>query len=281
MPSKEHPKYYVPATAKTLQIMEALAMSKEPLSLQDLTEHTGLPKSSIFAILATLETLQYVERDALNMFRLGLRTLQLGAAATETTNLSQLFHETARKIINECGETVQLTILEQTEVIYVAREDGTQPVQLASNIGGRLPAYATAAGKALLAALPVESLNALFSGRSLPTLTPHTISSLKELKEELRRVAERGYAHDNQEVSEGLECYAAPLFDRTGRVIAAISVSFLSARAKPEHSQVILASVKKSAQEISERMGWRGPASSLQLNNSAYHPNNQVSTPAG
>ena len=91
-------------------------------------------------------------------------------------------------------------------------------------------------------------------------MTAHTISSLNELKADLRLVCERGYAHDNQEVSEGLECFAGPIFDRTGRGVAAISVSFLSARAKPEHSEHILASVKKAAQEISERMGWQATA---------------------
>jgi DNA-binding IclR family transcriptional regulator len=260
MPLDERSKYHVPAAAKSLQILETLAHAKEPVSLQYLTEQTGLPKSSVFAILSTLETLRYVERDASSLFALGLKALQLGAAATQTTNLSQLFHDVARKTVKECGETVQLTILEQTEVIYVAREDGTQPVQLASNIGGRLPAYATASGKALLATLPEGSLDALFSGRPLPSLTARTISSLNELKADLRLVRERGYAHDNQEVSEGLECFAGAIFDRTGRGVAAISVSFLSARAKPEHSEHILASVKKAAQEISERMGWQATA---------------------
>lgn len=260
MPLEKRPKYYVPAAAKTLQILETLAQAREPVSLQDLTELTGLPKSSVFALLSTLETLRYVERNAAGLFCLGLKALQLSAAATQTTNLSQLFHDVARKTVRECGETVQLSILEQNEVIYVAREDGTRPVQLASNIGGRLPAYATASGKALLATLPEGSVDALFSGRPFPSLTAHTISSLNELKTELRLVCERGYAHDNQEVSEGLECFAAPIFDRTGRGVAAVSVSFLSARARPEHDQYIMTLVKEAAQEISERMGWQAPA---------------------
>ena len=120
MPLDERSKYHVPAAAKTLQILETLAHAKEPVSLQYLTEQTGLPKSSVFAILSTLETLRYVERDASSLFALGLKALQLGAAATQTTNLSQLFHDVARKTVKECGETVQLSILEQTEVIYVA-----------------------------------------------------------------------------------------------------------------------------------------------------------------
>lgn len=260
MPLKKRPQYFVPAVAKTLQILEVLAATKEPVTLPSLTEQTHLPKSSIYSILATLEMHQYIERDSANTFRLGLRALQLGAAATLTTNLSQLFHEAARKIVKECGETVQLTILDQTEVIYVAREDGTQPVQLATNIGGRLPAYATASGKALLSALPNVSLEALFTGRSLPKLTERTISSLRQLEAELSVVRERGYAHDDQETSEGLECMAAPIFDRTGQVIAAISVSFLSARATQERCENILASVQKAAHEISDRMGWNASA---------------------
>jgi IclR family KDG regulon transcriptional repressor len=257
MVSTKRSKYYVPAVAKTIAILEALAASDNPVTLQSLTEHTGLPKSSVYAILATLEMHQYVERDAANTYRLGLKALQIGAAATQTANVSQLFHEAARRIVKACGETAQLTILDQTEVIYVAREDGTQPVQLASNIGGRLPAYATASGKTLLAALPTESLDQLFAGRSLPTLTARTINSLSQLKQELRRIREVGYAHDNQETSDGLECVAAPIFDRNGQVVASISASFLSARSNPEHFQRVLQLVKTAAYEISTHMGWR------------------------
>jgi len=260
MPLKKHPKYHVPAAAKTLHILEALAAFERPVTLQELTEHTGLPKSSVHSILATLETLRYIEREAANTFRLGPKAVQIGAAAQRTTNLSQLFHQTARKIVQECGETVQLTILDQAEVIYVAREDGTQPVQLASNIGGRLPAYATASGRVLLAALPETSIEALFARRPFPTLTARTISSLNQLKPELGLVRERGYAHDDQETSEGLECLACPIYDRTGQVVAGISVSFLSVRATPEHLQHILELVQRGAQAISEQMGGRVPA---------------------
>ncbi len=256
MPSKKTPKYYVPATAKTLQILEALAAFDKPATLQDLIDYTRLPKSSVYVILTTLETLRYVERDSANTFRLGPKAIQFGAVATQAANLSQLFHQAARKIVDECGETVQLAILDQAEVIYVAREDGTRQVQLVSRIGRRLPAHATGLGKVLLAALPADSIDTLYANRSLPTLTARTISSASQLKAELKLVRERGYAHDNQESSEGLQCLAAPIYDHTGQAIAAVSVSFLSARATPEHYQCILSSVQSAAQEISVGMGW-------------------------
>jgi DNA-binding IclR family transcriptional regulator len=260
MPLKKTPKYNVPATAKTLQILEALAVLDKRATLQELVEQTGLPKSSVYVILATLETLRYVERDTANTYRLGPKAIQFGAAATQTANLSQLFHQAARKIVEECGETVQLAILDQAEVIYVAREDGTRQVQLVSRIGRRLPAHATGLGKALLAALPEDSFNALFANRQLPALTAHTINSVSQLRAELNLVREQGYAHDDQESAEGLQCLAAPIYDHTGHAVAAISVSFLSARASPEHFQCILASIKSAAQEISMGLGGRIPA---------------------
>jgi DNA-binding IclR family transcriptional regulator len=260
MPLKTLPKYYVPATAKTLQILEALAFFENPVTLHDLTAHTGLPKSSVFVILSTLETLRYIERDAANNYRLGPKAIQFGAIATQTTNLNQLFHQAARKIVEECGETVQLAILDQTEVIYIGREEGTRPVQLVSRIGRRLPAHATGLGKVLLAALPDETLDALYDKPALPALTANTIRSVNQLKVELSLVREQGYAHDNQESAVGLNCLAAPIYDHSGQAVAAISVSFLSARASPDHCQCILRSVQRAAQEISERMGANIPA---------------------
>jgi len=260
MVSKNQPKYFAPAAAKTVQILEALVELDKPVTLQDLIEYTDLPKSSVYVILATLESLRYVERDTTKMFRLGPKAIQIGAAAIQKTNLSQHFHQIARRIVEECGETVQLAILDQTEVIYIAREDGTRQVQLVSNVGRRLPAHATGLGKALLATLPNGDIDALYAGRQLPILTAHTIKTLDQLKEELDRVRELGYAHDNQESSEGLQCLAAPIYDYTGHAVAAISVSFLTVRASPEHFQCILDSVKRAARDISERMGGSVPA---------------------
>lgn len=259
---KKRPKYYVPAVAKTLQVLETLAGADTPATLQSLTHETHLPKSSIYAILATLEMHQYVERDGANAFRLGPRALHLGTAK-QTTNLSQLFHTESRRIVEECGETVQMAILDQSEVIYIAREDGNQPVQLVSQIGKRLPAYATALGKALLATLPDSYVDALFAGRTFATLTPSTISSLAQLKTDLGCVRERGYAHDDQESAIGLQCLAAPILNHTGQAVAAISVSFLSARATPEHFQHILQLVQTAARDMSSRMGWRLPVYEL------------------
>lgn len=259
MPSNNARKYNVPATAKTLQILEALAILDKGATLQELIEQTGLPKSSVFVILATLETLRYVERDASNIYHLGPKAIQFGAAATQTANLSHLFHRAARKVVEECGETVQLAILDQTEVIYVAREDGTRQVQLVSRIGRRLPAHATGLGKALLAALPEETITAMYTNRQLPILTARTINSVSQLKTELNHVREQGYAHDDQESAEGLQCLAAPIYDHDGHAVAAISVSFLSARSSQEHFQCILTSIKSAAQEITMGIGGRIP----------------------
>ncbi len=260
MPADKNPKYYVPAAAKTVQILEALAETEKPVSLQELTERTGLPKSSVYVILATLKSLRYVERDEAGMFQLGPKAVQIGAAATQNTNLSQQFHQAARRIVDECGETVQLAILDQTEVIYVAREDGNQPVQLVSNVGRRLPAHATGLGKALLASLPEDYLDALYARRQLSVLTPNTISTLNQLKADLELTRQRGYALDDQESAEGLQCLAAPIYDHTGHAVAAISVSFLAARTNQDHFQCILESVRRAAKNITERMGGSFPA---------------------
>ena len=254
MPNKT-PKYFVPATAKTLRILEALAILGKPVTLQRITEDTGFPKSSIFSILVTLESLRYIERDSDNRFNLGPKSVQFGAATLQSTNLGLLFHQNAHKIVEECGETVQLAILDRAEVIYIGREDGTREVQLVSHIGRRLPAHATAIGKAMLSTLPDEIIDEIYNGQDLPGLTANTIRSIDQLKAELNRIRKQGYAHDNEETSKGLQCLAAPIIDKTGRAVAAISVPFLSARATPEHFDCIFTAVKRSAKEISERMG--------------------------
>ena len=106
---------------------------------------------------------------------------------------------------------------------------------------------------------PDGYINTLYSGRQLTVLTPNTIRTLNQLKAELNRIREFGYAHDNQEYAEGLQCLAAPIYDRTDQAVASISASFLSARANPDHFQCIADSVKRAAKDISEWMGGRIP----------------------
>jgi DNA-binding IclR family transcriptional regulator len=130
----------------------------------------------------------------------------------------------------ELDETVQLAILDDLDVVYIDKVEGTRPLRLISNVGGRLPAYVTGIGKALLAGLPDSVLESRFRGVELEGYTAQTITSGDALIEVLRDVRRQGYATDDGEYTYGVFCVAVPIRDKSNSVVAAMSCSVPKAR---------------------------------------------------
>jgi DNA-binding IclR family transcriptional regulator len=160
-----------------------------------------------------------------------------------------------RSIVDALNETVQLAVLDGVDTVYLARIDCSHPVRLASQVGVRLPAYATGLGKALLAGLPHEELTARLRNCSLTAFTAHTITSVVVLLRELNAIRERGYASDNEEYTPGLRCVAVPIRDRHGHDTAAMSISIPLMRASREQLALALPLLAKGSLDVGRRMG--------------------------
>ncbi|MCZ8524100.1 MULTISPECIES: IclR family transcriptional regulator [Paenibacillus] len=219
-------KYWVPALEKANEILEAIASEPSAFRLIDLSKKLGYNKSSMFSLLATLETLDWVKREGDGTYSLGHRLGYLGQAFFKGFSLIDRFRKEASVTKHVLRETIQLAKLERSEVLYLAKEEMPSPVRLASEPGVKLPAHATALGKAMLAWVERTELEAFYPEESLvPVSTPHTLRSRDELLRQLAGVREQGYAFDLQEAVMGFCCVAAPVRDDTGAVVAAISCS--------------------------------------------------------
>lgn len=158
------------ATARVLDILESLSGSEEGLTLTELSQALDAPKSSLFPIVHTLEERRYLRQDdGTGRYTMGPRALVLGAAFSADRGLAPIT-QVMKEVASKCQETCQMGILDQDRVLYVAREDSPQPIRLISWVGTRLPANATAVGKALLSGLTNEEVRALYAG-GLPRLT--------------------------------------------------------------------------------------------------------------
>ncbi len=247
----------VKSVIRSLDILELLAQSDRALTLTEIATVLALPKSSTYLLLQTLASRGYLEMlSSSGPFELGLQVMQLAGAYTRKADLLRKFPAVARDSVAACQETVQLAVLSGTEVVYLGKEDGTQPVRLVSDIGKRLPAHATALGKVLLAALPEAELEARYSHNHFVRMTPKTIASLEWLKKELAQVRARGFAVDDEEAVEGLQCFAAPVRDERGKVIAAISVAVPKNRVGEGDGGRYVALIQQAASELSRRMGY-------------------------
>jgi IclR family acetate operon transcriptional repressor len=250
MPNHGEPAHPGPAASpsvdRALAALECLAEHRDGLAMTELGRRLGVAKSSLHAILATMQARGFVDRDPVT------KRYTLGARHDD---LLSAFQDLARSLAARTGETVQLAVLRGRHACYVGKQDGTHQVRLASTVGSQLPAHATALGKALLSDLPEADLDALFAGVALEPVTAQTITSLARLKRELARVRADGYAVDRGETLPEVRCVAAPVRGGDGTVAAAISVSVPVFRIDDRREAELAREIRACAAELSLRLG--------------------------
>lgn len=217
-----------PAVVKACRLLDTLADATMPIGLADLSRQTGIPKSSVHSLLASLRVAGLVSRSVeTGDYTLGAGALRLAQRFLEYGGLTTQFAEAGRRFADQTGETCQLGRLDGDQVVYLAKVDGRRQVQLSSRVGARLPASTTALGKALLSMESDAHIERMYWGRDLPKLTPNSVSSLPSLLAEIGRVRLEGVAYDREEVAVGLVCVAVPLAG-VGDIRLAVSTSIPS-----------------------------------------------------
>lgn len=201
-------------------ILGAFDGSDLVLSLHEVTERTGLPKSTVYRMMERLTSMGWLEHD-FSGYRIGMRLFELGGLATRRRRLTDAAIPHVHALAVKTGFAVQLGILDGADVVYLRRVS-TGDFSLPTREGGRQPAHCTALGKAMLAFDPEAAEEIL--GHELSPRTSHTITSAFDFSAELECIVETGLAFDRQEAYEGLACVAAPLRNG-GRAIGAISVT--------------------------------------------------------
>jgi IclR family transcriptional regulator, blcABC operon repressor len=220
-----------PAVVRAAALLEILGQPDvRALGPSDLARRLDLPKSTVSNLLAALEQARLVRRVD-GRYELGLRVLELAAGYVSGSDVITRFRELAKDLRWASQETINLGALEGTDIVFVARHEGNQPIRLAPGIGRRMPATCNALGKAILAQMDRQDLETRFSDlSSFPILTPHSIRNLAELEDDLESTRRRGYADDREENSIGLVCYAVPIPARPGGPLMSVAVAMLVAR---------------------------------------------------
>ena len=245
-----------PAVTRAAAILDVLAESPAvPSGPSELARRLGLPKSSIANILTAMADAGLVRRMG-SGFTLGRRLAELGGAYLAAIDLVQEFYDASRELRRASDETVQLAVLDNLEMTYLARHDGRQQVRLTSGIGRRLPATVTATGKAALASLDDRELDRrLGTVTRLPQLTPNSIGTVDALRSDIARVRERGHAIDDEETVEGVICLGVAIPSRRpGEGPYAASVTLLKARATDDRVEALVEDLHLLASRLSDPM---------------------------
>lgn len=242
----------VPALDRADVVLQLLASSKEPVRTTELAQRTGLAKSTLYLLLASLEQRRWIEKKD-GGYVVGIGLYMLGCAYVHFDDLQSTFRTAAAEFVIQHNEVVQLAVLQGSDVVYLAREDAHRPVRLVSDIGTRLPAHACALGKALLAQLSDEDVLQLLPD-TLVAITDRTITSHEVLCDELAEVRRMGLAHDLEEVAAGLICFAVYAGETPmGRRIA-VSTSIPTDRLDKKREKSIIQAIVRVAQQIRLRM---------------------------
>jgi DNA-binding IclR family transcriptional regulator len=249
--------YQIQVLDRALAVLEALSQSGPDLTLIQISQSLELHKSTAHRLIMVLERHKLVEKNSsTGKYRLGLKLFELGTKAVSRLDLRERARPYLEKVVLATRETVHLCILDDTEVVYMDKIEPTRSVRMASSVGRRNPAYCTAVGKAMMAYLPVEQVEAIVKKQGLPPLTKNTITSLRELKAELARIRIRGYAIDDEENEEGVRCVGCAVRGYSGEPIAAISVSGPSFRVSKDKVVTVAQPIMAAANALSSELGF-------------------------
>jgi DNA-binding IclR family transcriptional regulator len=253
---------------RALDILQYLARHGGEHGVRSLATALDLSPSTAFRLLETLRQGGFVRQNqTTDKYAIGVQAVQLGIAALGALDLTTVAPELLRALANETGESAFLAVRDETEVVYLMKQEGKHSIRTTARLGSRRPLHCTALGKAYLATMKPGEVEALLSGVGLPALTVHTITDLAALQAELDWVRARGYAVDREEVEEGLACVAAPIQDYRGVTIAAVSMAGPVGRILP-HEEHYGRRVAATALEISTALGfvpWRMPEAVLEM----------------
>jgi IclR family KDG regulon transcriptional repressor len=244
---------------KVLKILEALHGNPSGLQLKEIAKQTAINKSTAYRFLAHLQSEGYLFRDDAGAYVIGPKLARMGSGMNLEESLRKMSRPVLQKLWTATGETVNLAILDGQQILYLDVIESSHTFRLASQVGARRPLYCTALGKAIMSCLTAEEIKDLLPSLSYERFTPRTLTQPTKLKKELMKTRLQGYALDDEEAVLGARCIAAPIFDATGKVIGAVSVSGPLTRITAEKIAPLAVLLKKAAQSISRRLGFQQP----------------------
>jgi IclR family acetate operon transcriptional repressor len=192
--------------------------------MTQIADQIGIHKSTVHRLLATLERRRFVQRDpATGAYQLGVRVLQMAYLTLEHNDLRRLATPFMRGLCDRHQENVDISVLDEDDVVFIHHLEGPQRVKVAATTGQRLPAFATASGRAILAYLPDPVVQRILA-IGMPRYTRFTPPTAEKVFEDLQMIRERGFAYSEQEYEDGINAVAAPILDGVGRPFAATAI---------------------------------------------------------
>ena len=251
----------VPGATRALAILQALGKAGSPMPAAAIATKLKLPRSSTYHLLAAMEKDGFVIHFPEDQrWGLGVSAFELGSAYLRHDPLERLARPLLARLVRETEKTIpsvaQLGILQNNDVLYLAKEVPHHPVTIVSEVGVRLPAHLTASGKAILCQLDAKQVRAMYAGESaLVSRTGKGPASVKELNADLAAAKSRGFSFENGFVTEGFSSIAVAVLNHLQMPVAAIGMTFRNDAGAESHQEFLVKQLQTAATELSKRLG--------------------------
>jgi IclR family pca regulon transcriptional regulator len=252
---------FVQSFARGLSIITCFGADNPVMTLSEIAERVNLSRAAARRFLLTLENLGYVSLDGRN-FQLTAKVLDLGYGYLSSLSLPEIAQPHLEVLASRVHESASASVLDGTDIIYIARVPIRRIMSVKINIGTRMPAHATSMGRVLLAGLATPDLKAMISNLEIPKYTRNTITSKSVLLQEINKVKAQGWSINDQELEYGLRSIAVPIFNKAEEIIASINISTTAQSNSLESIEAMfLPELKLTARKISDDLASARPFS--------------------
>lgn len=241
---------------RTLKILEKVVNSDNGISVTEISNCLNIHKSTTHRLLSTLVYRGYIKKDGNNLYFPGIKLLEIGSLTLNKSDMRQEIKPYLEKLMQITEETIHLGVLDNYEVIYIDKVESPHTIRMYSSVGKRAPVHCTGLGKTLLAFSEEETIEEFLSLKKLEKYTKNTITDPDKFKKHLKKIKDRGYAVDNQEHEDNINCISAPIFNHQGEAIAAFSISGPANRMTLKRVKELKSLILEYSQKISLAFGY-------------------------
>lgn len=246
----------IQSVAKAMHLLEVLAQDRQPMTLTELSQQTGWPRSTVFGLLTTMREYGVVAQREDGRYALGLRLFEYGCCVSGSWNISNIARPYMARLCAETEASVVLSIYDNRHVVILDQAEGHGSFRIVLDLGARLPLYATSQGKLFLSAMSASAAAQALQG-PMTLYTPHTITDPAAIAAELERIRQQGYAIEDGEYKIGLRSVSAPIYNVDGQLQYAISIIGMFRRVRSEEFQQAIELAVAAARSISAGLGYR------------------------
>ncbi|MDQ0176419.1 IclR family transcriptional regulator [Bacillus chungangensis] len=240
---------------KSMDVLN-LFLTYSKLSFNEIVQVSGIPKTSVYRMIGSLEEMGFLQKDETGKYSLGLSFLQFGHLVAERLDIRQIALPIMETLQNNVGKAINLIIRDGNEAIYIEKLDTNEPVRLYTAIGRRSPLYAGACSRIILAYLSDKEIDHYLETTELKPLAAGTITDKNKLQEILKTARRNGYTISHSELENHTTSVAAPIFNYKGEVIAGLSIASIDLHFQKENLPQYIEKVKTAATEISQNLGF-------------------------